>query len=1025
MSQPLVSVVLCVYNGERFLADTVRSVLGQTYPNLELIVVDDASADRTEEIIRSFRDERITLLRNAENRHISFSTNRGIAAARGEYIAIIDSDDRWLPEKAARQVEWLEAHPEDGCCFTWATVVDENDMPWAEGEEPLSAVFRQGNRSRKQWLRDLVLDGNCFCHPSVMYRKSDLEKAGGYDETLSQLLDYEVYLRLLKHAGIHIIEEPLVLYRRVREQNTSNSAQGSGAVSAAADQRLWNETGMILTDTVREMPEEEFMDIFGDILYFNPPRKELALFEKGWLLYHRYKEGGIRREGLSMIRKCLQDPEKGKLVREQAVLSGKTFFEWETFQDERMRLSENHILDLEKLMQEAEKDKDYLKGEIDRITGEYRDTTGKMNKTIQDLNGIIQGRDQEIARLNGSIAEIRASFFYRLMNPARRFTGMLKRGLRKHPKAMMAAKGVKSLLTLGPKATLDRMKIRKVKQAQLTAVNRRCDLTEEERKQQEAVRFPMDITYSILVPLYNTPEKYLTAMIDSAVNQTYARWELCLADGSDAEHAYVGEICQKRAKKDPRIRYQKLEKNMGISGNTNACIEMSKGNYIALFDHDDLLHPAALYEVTKAICERNADFVYTDENTFHETPEDAYQPHFKPDYAPDTLRANNYICHLTVFKKDLLEKAGGGFRSEFDGSQDFDLVLRLTEQAKHIVHIPKVLYYWRAHKNSVAESVSAKPYVIEAAKKAISQHLERVGLEGEVLDSVVPSMYRLKYKIHGEPLISILIPNMDHSADLRRCVESILNLSTYGNYEIIIIENNSTESETFAYYEELEKDSRIRVVTWDGPFNFSAINNFGFRHAKGDHILLLNNDTEVIAPDWLQEMLMYSQRSDVGAVGAKLYYPDHTIQHAGLGIGLLTLAGHYHRHFDGNHPGYMGRLIYAQDLSGVTAACMMIPRHVYEEMEGLDETFEVAFNDVDLCMRIRKAGYLIVFTPFAELWHYESKSRGLDEAPEKRARFVGEVTRFQKRWARELAAGDPYYNPNFSLDKEDFSIREA
>ena len=534
--------------------------------------------------------------------------------------------------------------------------------------------------------------------------------------------------------------------------------------------------------------------------------------------------------------------------------------------------------------------------------------------------------------------------------------------------------------------------------------------------------FSRKIRFSILVPLYNTPERFLHEMIQSVIRQTYGEWELCMADGSDAQHSRVERVCRKYAKKDERIRYRKLERNLGISGNTNACIDMATGDYIALFDHDDLLHPAALYENMRAICEQDADFIYTDETTFHKTPKDAYNYHFKPDYAPDTLRANNYICHFTVFKRELLDITGG-FRPECDGSQDFDLVLRLTEQAKRIVHIPKILYYWRAHANSVADDISAKPYVIDAAHKAVSDHLKRVGLEGDVLDSRVPSMYRIRYKILGNPLISILIPNKDHIDDLDRCLKSILSLTSYDNYEIIIIENNSVEKRTFEYYKSMEDNKRINIVTWKGGFNYSAINNYGFKFAKGQHILLLNNDTEIISPDWLQEMLMYSQRSDVGAVGVKLYYPDHTIQHAGVGIGLLTLAGHYHRHYDGNHSGYMGRLSYAQNLSAVTAACMMIPRYVFEEVNGLDEMFEVAFNDIDLCMRIRQKGYLIVFTPFAELWHYESKSRGTEDTPEKRERFSGEVTRFQERWKEELIKGDPYYNPNLTLDSEDFSLK--
>ncbi len=555
-------------------------------------------------------------------------------------------------------------------------------------------------------------------------------------------------------------------------------------------------------------------------------------------------------------------------------------------------------------------------------------------------------------------------------------------------------------------------------------------LTPEERKRQEETVFPRPVKYSLTVPLYNTPETFLREMLASVTAQTWGQWELCLADGSDGEHPKVEAICREAAAKDGRIRYLRLAENGGISENTNRCLEMATGEYIALFDHDDLLHPAALYEVTKALNEQRErdgqepDLIYSDETTFRLDPKDAYNPNFKPDYAPDTLRGNNYICHLTVFRRSLLEAAGGGLRKEYDGSQDYDLILRLTEKAERILHIPRVLYYWRAHGESVAESVGAKPYVIEAGKKAIAAHLSRLGLKGEVLDSRAPSFYRIRYAIEGNPKVSILIPNCDHREDLLRCVNSIREKTTWGNWEIIIIENNSREPETEACYGELRKDPRIRVIRREGSFNFSALNNLGAREATGEHLLLLNNDTEVISPDWLQEMLMYSQREDVGAVGAKLYYPDGTIQHAGLGIGLLHLAAHIHRHFPGDHPGYMGRLIYAQNLSAVTAACMMVRREVWEALDGMAEDFPVVFNDVDFCLRVRESGKLIVWTPWAELTHYESKSRGPDEeTPEKAAFFKGETKRFQQKWNGFLEAGDPYYNINLTRDREDFSLR--
>ena len=380
----------------------------------------------------------------------------------------------------------------------------------------------------------------------------------------------------------------------------------------------------------------------------------------------------------------------------------------------------------------------------------------------------------------------------------------------------------------------------------------------------------------------------------------------------------------------------------------------------------------------------------------------------------DNLRANNYVCHFTVFDKNLLDKVGN-FRDEFNGSQDHDMVLRLTEKAEKIVHIPKILYFWRCHKNSVASGTQAKSYAIEAGINAVKSHLKRCKMQGEVESSkVCPTIYRIKYEIKGEPLVSILIPNKDHISDLNRCIKSILEKSTYKNFEIIIIENNSEDKETFDYYDNLKSKNKIKIVNFSGEFNYSNINNWGGDVAKGKHIILLNNDTKVIADDWIQEMLMFSQREDVGAVGAKLYYPDDTIQHAGivLGLGIDEIAGHVYLNEHKSNTGYLGRLHYAQELSAVTGACMMIPKHVFEEIGGFDPLFAVAFNDIDLCMRIRKSGYKIIWTPYAELYHYESKSRGYEDTPEKQKRFQKEVNLFKERWGSELKKGDPFYNPN-------------
>ena len=548
----------------------------------------------------------------------------------------------------------------------------------------------------------------------------------------------------------------------------------------------------------------------------------------------------------------------------------------------------------------------------------------------------------------------------------------------------------------------------------------------EERRREEETVFPREIKISVLVPLYNTPEKFLREMIDSVVTQTYKNWELCLADGSDDKHTDVGRICQEYIEKDSRIKYQKIEKNLGISGNTNVCFSMATGNFIGLFDHDDVMHPSLLFECVKTVCEKDADYVYTDEATFTSPNlDDLIVLHFKPDYSPDNLRANNYICHFSMFDADLLKKTGL-FRPEYDGSQDHDMILRLTEEAKHVCHIPKILYYWRSHPNSVAADIGAKTYAIDAAKRAVHDHMrDYYGIEVEVESTrAFPTIFQIKYPINGEPLISIVIPNKDHVEDLRRCITSIEKKSTWKNYEIVVVENNSVEQSIRDYYKELERDPKVKIVTYEGGFNYSSINNVGVKETKGEYLLFLNNDTEVISPDWMEQLLMYAQRKDVGAVGAKLYYADNTIQHAGvvIGLGAHRSAGHTHYKMPREHLGYMGRLCYAQDVTAVTGACLMVKKSIYEEVDGLDESFTISLNDVDLCLKIREKGYLNIFTPFAELYHYESKTRGMEEG-EKLRRYERECAHFRDKWKEQLDAGDPYYNPNFSLDCSDFTLR--
>lgn len=541
-------------------------------------------------------------------------------------------------------------------------------------------------------------------------------------------------------------------------------------------------------------------------------------------------------------------------------------------------------------------------------------------------------------------------------------------------------------------------------------------------RRQKHAAFAQKPLISIVIPLYCTPLPYLKELLESVRRQSYENWQLCLADGSPDDKAK--EFIEKHYVREKRIVYRKLEENGGISVNTNEAVALATGEYLMLCDHDDTLEPDALYEIVKAINDTGADVLYTDEDKVSMDGQHYFDPNFKPDFNLFRLRENNYICHIFVVKKSLTDETGL-LRSEFDGAQDFDFILRCCEKAQKITHIPKVLYHWRCHMDSTAADPSSKAYAYEAGRKAVREHYQRLGIDAKVEMTERPGWYRSHVKVQGNPLISVIIPNKDHTDDLELCLFSMTRKSTYRNYEILIVENNSEKEETFEYYKKLpDRYPKARVLTWEKEFNYSAINNFAAKEAKGEYLLFLNNDVEILTPDWMEEMLQNCQQENVAAVGAKLYYPDDTIQHAGVVLGLGGIAGHIMCRASKEDPGYFGRMISVQEISAVTAACMMVKKSDFDAVGGLDETFQVAFNDIDLCMKFRAAGKKIIFTPYAELYHYESKSRGLEDTPEKQFRFDKEVKRFQEKWAQQLEMGDPYYSPNLSVTEGDCSLRE-
>lgn len=546
--------------------------------------------------------------------------------------------------------------------------------------------------------------------------------------------------------------------------------------------------------------------------------------------------------------------------------------------------------------------------------------------------------------------------------------------------------------------------------------------TEETLETQRKQKFDYSPLISIAVPAYQTPVEFLRQMIESLIVQTYSNWELCIVNASP-DNGEMQKVLAEYSAGDSRVRFCNLKENLGIAENTNRAFAMTKGEFVGLLDHDDLLAPNALYEIVKILQDHpQADALYTDEDKVTTELDEHFQPHLKPDFNLDLLRSNNYICHFFVVRKSIVEKAGG-FRKEFDGAQDYDFIFRCTENAGEVLHVPEILYHWRTHKASTADNPASKMYAFEAGKRAIEAHLERTGTKGEVSHTQDLGFYRVKYPVQGKPLVSVIIPNKDEKETLQTCLEMLEKNTGYQNFEIIIVENNSTTDEIFRYYKELSGNRKIHLLRWGKEFNYSAINNFAVAHAKGEYLLFLNNDVKSINSDWLEEMLGVCQRPEVGGVGAKLIYPDNTIQHAGCVIGMGGIAGHMFVDMPADRTGYLHKASLLQDMSAVTAACLLMKKEVFEQAGGFTEELAVAFNDVDLCLKVRKNGYLIVYDPYVKLYHMESKTRGAEDSKEKVRRFQTEIEYMRCHWIDILKNGDPCYNKNLSLTKWNYSLK--
>ena len=669
----------------------------------------------------------------------------------------------------------------------------------------------------------------------------------------------------------------------------------------------------------------------------------------------------------------------------------------------------------------------------DEVIADLEALRDSLQADVALVRGSAEDKDQLIASLNYHLLALQRTIGWKLLERVRRVRDrLLPPDSRRRDLYWRIRRSVEVLLDEGPWAFFRKTqyKIRLkwrgqeflVKapppdaapnlevQYQLWIERHRLTAPDVARMKAAVERFAYTPVISIVMPVYNTDEVWLRKAIESVRAQIYPHWELCLVnDGSTKLH--VRAILDEYVALEPRVWVEHLSRNLGIAGASGHGLRLATGDFVALLDHDDELPPEALFEVVKLLNEGpDLDLIYTDEDKLGPDGR-RVEPFFKPEWSPDLLLSMNYITHLSVFRRSLLGEIGG-FRLGLDGSQDYDLLLRFSERARRIGHIPKILYHWRKIPGSAAASAAAKPFAYEAGRQAIEDAVRRRGREARV-ENVLPGLYAVRYKLTATPLVSIIVPTRDRWSLLQQCLRSIEEKTSYARYEIILLDNDSTEPDTLRGLNAIA--DKWRVYPYPGPFNFSALNNFGAAQARGDYFVFLNNDTQVVEPDWLTAMLEQAQRPEVGAVGARLHYPDGRIQHAGLVLGVGGVADHAFKGLPGDSFTYFAFANVVRNVSAVTAACMMVSRRAFEEINGFDERLQVALNDVDLCLRLCQRGYLIVYTPFALLYHHESGTRGRLHPPTDEE-LVWTV------WGDLIRKGDPYYNPNLTLSRTDWSL---
>ncbi|NJO81184.1 MAG: glycosyltransferase, partial [Cyanobacteria bacterium RM1_2_2] len=994
-----VSVVITLYNYAAYIQQCLDSVCAsqtEELPNgFEIVVVNDCSTDHSAQVVQDYLNKRsnipICLVNKQFNTGLADARNLGLKISRADFVFILDADNWIYPNCLSTLHQAIQ-----GAAAAYGIIrrVDQ-----ATGEELSPSSYQDWD------VHELI---RCpYIDAMAMFDRQILLSVGGYSMELIHhgwfgWEDYDLWLKLAQ-AGhqARFVAETLSEYR-VHAGSMINTTN----LYAAAIAEYFRKKFKPLVESY-----EDF-----DLLFGYPIERTPSIEEQ-------------QAEQIQQLQQQIQQLQQQLQASQQQIQQ----LQYQLKEVQR-QLQETHIQlnQADSISKDRSTQIQHLQQRLQEVQTRSNQQRNELEKRIQQTEAELQFRDLELQfatagrdQYLGRLQAIESSKFWQLRTQWLLLKNQLLGGKETpfwlpeipFPRPVRPEPELKAKVVQITQPTIPKLKPQEA-----------ATETDYERWQKQHEPRPADyrrmretvklLTYqpviSIIVPTYNTPEPFLREAIDSVRNQIYPNWELCIADDASTE-PHVRDVLEEYAAKDERIQVIFRQENGHISQSSNSAIELATGEYLALLDHDDVLRPEALYEVVFLLnLHPEADMIYSDEDKIDEVG-NRRDPFFKPEWCPDSFLGRMYTCHLGTYRRSIITEIGG-FRVGYEGSQDYDLVLRFTEKTDQIFHIPKVLYHWRIHQQSAASGSDAKPYAYIAAKKALADALERRGEAGVVEDTPgYLGHYSIRYTILEQERVSIIIPTKDLGQELNQCLTSIFTKSRYPNYEVILIDNGSVEPYTAEVIQTWQQQelTRFRCYELNIPFNFSKLNNFGVSKATGKYLLFLNNDTEVITPDWIEAMVEQAQRSAIGAVGATLLYPDHKIQHAGVVMGLGALAGHVFSHFPDTSPGYFGQLLTANNYSAVTAACMMCRRDVFEAAGGFNEQLAVALNDIDLCLTILEKGYRNICTPHAVLYHHESKSRGHEDSPEKKSRFLKECEYMKQRW-KEIYENDPCYSPHLS-----------